>query len=133
VTTKAQRAVLGVLDDADTFLSAQGIHARLRGQGSGVGLTSVYRALQALADDGSVDVLRTAGGESTFRRCDTRSHHHHLVCKRCGATVEVEAPGLERWLAAIARTHGYDVEGHTLEVVGVCARCTSGAATEPSA
>jgi Fur family ferric uptake transcriptional regulator len=126
MTTKAQRAVLGVLDDAGTFLSAQDIHARLRAAGHPVGLTSVYRAVQTLADDGSLDVLRTAGGESTFRRCDTRSHHHHLVCRRCGATVEVEAPGLERWLAAIARTHGYDVESHTLEVVGVCPGCTRG-------
>jgi Fur family transcriptional regulator, ferric uptake regulator len=125
VTTRAQRAVLAVLDDAGTFLSAQDIHARLRAHGGAVGLTSVYRAVQALADDGSVDVLLTAGGESTFRRCGTRSHHHHLVCRRCGATVEVEAPGLERWLTAVARTHRYDVESHTLEVVGVCPRCTN--------
>jgi Fur family transcriptional regulator, ferric uptake regulator len=133
VTTKAQRAVLGVLDGAATFLSAQDIHARLRAQGSTVGLTSVYRATQALADDGSVDVLRTAGGESTFRRSDTPSHHHHLVCRRCGATVEVEAPGLERWLAAIARTYHYDVESHTLEVVGVCPRCTTEESAKPPA
>jgi len=133
VTTKAQRAVLGVLDGAGTFLSAQDIHARLRSEGSAVGLTSVYRAVQTLADDGSLDVLRTAGGESTFRRCDTRSHHHHLVCRRCGATVEVEAPGLERWLAAIARTHRYDIDSHTLEVVGVCSRCTSDDSPGPPA
>jgi Fur family ferric uptake transcriptional regulator len=133
MTTKAQRAVLGVLDGARTFLSAQEIHARLRSEGNAVGLTSVYRAVQALADDGSLDVLRTAGGESTFRRCDTRSHHHHLVCRRCGATVEVEAPGLERWLAAIARTHRYDIDSHTLEVVGVCSRCTSDDSPGPPA
>jgi Fur family ferric uptake transcriptional regulator len=133
VTTKAQRAVLGVLDDAGTFLSAQDIHARARAAGHSVGLTSVYRAVQTLADDGSLDVLRTAGGESTFRRCDTRSHHHHLVCRRCGATVEVEAPGLERWLAAIARTHRYDIDNHTLEVVGVCSRCTSDDSPGPPA
>jgi len=133
VTTKAQRAVLDVLADTGTFLSAQDIHGRLRATGSAVGLTSVYRAVQALADDGSVDVLRREGGESTFRRCDTRSHHHHLVCRRCGATVEVEAPGLERWLAAIARTHRYDVESHLLEVVGVCPRCTTDERAEPPA
>ena len=130
MTTKAQRAVLGVLDGSGTFLSAQDIHARLRAQGNAVGLTSVYRALQALADDGSVDVFRTAAGESTFRRCGSRAHHHHLVCRQCGATVEVEAPGLERWLAAVAREHRYDIDSHTLEVVGVCARCASDKAAE---
>jgi Fur family transcriptional regulator, ferric uptake regulator len=130
VTTKAQRAVLGVLDGVGTFLSAQEIHARLRSRGDGVGLTSVYRALQTLADDGSVDVLRTGAGESTFRRCGSRAHHHHLVCRRCGATVEVEAPGLERWLAAVARRHRFDVDSHTLEVVGLCPRCASETTTE---
>ncbi len=127
--TKAQRAVLDVLGSGGTFLSAQEIHARLRESGSSVGLTSVYRALQSLADDGAVDVLRSTQGEATFRRCDSDAHHHHLVCRVCGATVEVEAPGLERWLAGVARTHGYVVERHTLELVGVCPRCTAGPPT----
>ena len=125
MTTKAQRAVLEVLDHAGRFLSAQDIHAQLRASGSSVGLTSVYRALQSLADDGSLDVLRTGHGETTFRLCDSDAHHHHLVCRVCGATVEVEAPGLEKWLSGLGRAHAFDVEGHTLEVVGVCSRCTS--------
>lgn len=126
MTTKAQRAVLEVLDKAGRFLSAQDIHASLRAGGSSVGLTSVYRALQSLADDGSLDVLRTGHGETTFRLCDSASHHHHLVCRSCGATVEVEAPGLERWLSGLGRAHSFVVEGHTLEVVGICPRCTTG-------
>ena len=133
MTTKAQRAVIQVLDGSATFLSAQDIHAQLRDAGSGVGLTSVYRALQSLADGGSVDVLRVGNGEAGYRKCDTASHHHHLVCRRCGATIEIEAPGLERWIAGTARTHGYVVERHTLEVVGLCARCTSADAVETPA
>ena len=133
MTTKAQRAVLAVLDSAGRFMSAQDIHVRLRQDGSTVGLTSVYRALQFLADAGSLDVLRTGSGETTFRRCDSDEHHHHLVCRICGATVEVEAPGLERWLAGVGRAHEFAVEGHTLEVVGVCRRCTSADGRTPSA
>jgi Fur family transcriptional regulator, ferric uptake regulator len=125
VTTKAQRAVLGVLGTAGRFLSAQDIHVRLRQDGSTVGLTSVYRALQSLADEGSLDVLRSGSGETTFRRCDSDVHHHHLVCRVCGATVEVEAPGLERWLSGLGRAHSFIVDSHTLEVVGICERCTT--------
>ena len=125
MTTKAQRAVLEVLDHAGRFLSAQDIHAQLRSSGSSVGLTSVYRALQSLADDGSLDVLRSGHGEATFRLCDSDGHHHHLVCRLCGATVEIEAPGLERWLTGLGRAHSFVVEGHTLEVAGICLRCTS--------
>jgi Fur family ferric uptake transcriptional regulator len=126
VTTKAQRAVLSVLDTSSRFLSAQEIPVMLRQGGSTVGLTSVYRALQSLADDGNLDVLRSGNGETTFRRCNSDAHHHHLVCRICGSTIEVEAPGLERWLAGLGREHSFSVETHTLEVVGVCRRCTTG-------
>jgi len=121
--TRAQRAVLEALAGRDMFLSAQDIHARLRDAGSAVGLTSVYRALQSLVDEGSVDVVRTSSGELTYRRCGSDVHHHHLVCSGCGATVEVEAPAIEQWVADIARQHGYRVDAHTLEVTGTCRSC----------
>lgn len=121
--TRAQRAVLAALSDVASFVSAQQIHAQLRDSGETVGLTSVYRALQALTDDGRVDVLRTEVGEATYRRCDSDRHHHHLVCRSCGATVEVQAPALERWVADVSRRHGYRVEDHTLEISGLCSSC----------
>jgi Fur family ferric uptake transcriptional regulator len=122
--TRAQRAVLAALADTTAFLSAQEIHARLRTQGERVGLTSVYRALQGLSEDGRVDVLRTPSGEATYRSCGSSRHHHHLVCDRCGATVEVEAPALERWVAQVAAEHGYRTPEHTLEISGTCSRCS---------
>lgn len=121
-TTRAQRAVWSALADTEAFTSAQDIHARLRARGDTVGLTSVYRALQSLSDAGLVDVLRTASGESTWRRCSD-GHHHHLVCRSCGATVEVAAPDLERWVTRVAAAHGYAATGHTLEITGTCGPC----------
>jgi Fur family ferric uptake transcriptional regulator len=123
--TRAQREVLDALTHAPAFASAQQIHAQLRNTGSRIGLTSVYRALQSLSDDGLVDVLRSDAGEATYRRCGSTHHHHHLICRTCGATVEVEAPRLERWVADIAQQHGYAVDDHTLEIRGTCSRCTS--------
>ncbi|MDQ1704185.1 MAG: Fur family transcriptional regulator, ferric uptake regulator [Frankiaceae bacterium] len=123
--TRAQRAVLAALVDAPSFASAQEIHARLRASGETVGLTSVYRALQSLTEVGDVDVLRTDAGEATYRRCDSDRHHHHLVCRHCGAAVEVEAPELERWVADVASRHGYRVDDHTLEISGACGRCAT--------
>lgn len=121
--TRAQRAVLAALSDDSAFLSAQEIHARLRDTDAAVGLTSVYRALQALADASTVDVVRTSTGELTYRRCGSDKHHHHLVCQKCGATVEVEAPAIERWVAEVADANGYVVTSHTLEVTGTCRAC----------
>lgn len=121
--TRAQRAVLAALSADGAFASAQDLHARLRDAGTKVGLTSVYRALQALTDAGTVDVVRTPSGELTYRRCGSEDHHHHLVCTTCGATVEVEAPSIERWVAQVARDNGYAVTSHTLEISGTCRSC----------
>lgn len=121
--TRAQRAVLAALAQDSVFRSAQDIHARLRDTNAAVGLTSVYRALQALADAGTVDVVRTSSGELTYRRCGNDEHHHHLVCRRCGATVEVEAPAIESWVAEVAHANGYVVASHTLEITGTCRSC----------
>ena len=84
--TRQRRAVFAALGDTDVFRSAQDIHAVLRGRDEDVGLTTVYRTLQALADAGEIDVLRTPDGESVYRLCST-GHHHHLVCRSCGQTV----------------------------------------------
>ncbi len=123
--TRQREVVLAALDAGEGFRSAQELHAALRAQGHRVGLTTVYRHLQALADAGDVDALRTDDGETVYRRCTSARHHHHLVCRRCGRTVEVEGPAVERWATAVAREHGFrDVE-HTVEVFGTCASCAS--------
>ena len=120
--TRQRQAVSACLADFDDFRSAQEIHEQLRGSGENVGLSTVYRTLQALADAGEVDVLRSQDGETRYRRCSS-SHHHHLVCRDCGRTVEVEGPTVERWATAIAEQHGYAAVSHTLEIFGVCPAC----------
>ncbi|MFN8147655.1 MAG: transcriptional repressor [Candidatus Nanopelagicales bacterium] len=122
-TTRQRTAVLAVLDDLDSFRSAQQIHAELARRGDSVGLSTVYRCLTALAADGDVDSLLLDDGESVYRRCSGAKHHHHLVCRSCGATVEVEGPTVERWAEKVAAEHGYDEVSHTLEIFGRCASC----------
>ncbi|MDO9458133.1 Fur family transcriptional regulator [Nocardioides sp.] len=120
--TRQRTAVVEALDSADGFRSAQEIHALLERRGEPVALATVYRTLQRLADAGEVDLLRAEGGETTYRRCSA-THHHHLVCRTCGATEEVEGPAVERWTRAVADEHGFIDVSHTLEVFGTCAPC----------
>jgi Fur family ferric uptake transcriptional regulator len=120
--TRQRRAVVGALGDSDTFRTAQEIHSALHDGGDDVGLTTVYRTLQALADADEVDVLRLPDGESAYRRCST-GHHHHLVCRTCGKTVEIDGPAVERWAGRVARDHGFRDIAHTLEIFGTCADC----------
>ena len=81
--TRQRKAVATALQTFDDFRSAQDIHDLLRTSGENVGLSTVYRTLQALADGGEVDMLRTEDGEAVYRRCSA-THHHHLVCRDCG-------------------------------------------------
>ena len=123
--TRQRAAVDEVLDEVDDFVSAQELHQMLRARGSRVGLATVYRALQTLADDGRVDVLRSDAGEAVYRRCDQPDHHHHLVCRSCGAAVEISRPAVEAWAEDVARAHGYVDVTHTVEIFGLCPRCAA--------
>ena len=120
--TRQQDAVRAELARADAFRSAQDIHAALRSGGNPIGLTTVYRALQGLADGSEVDVLRSEDGEATYRACSA-GHHHHLVCRTCGATEEVEGRAIETWAERVAREHGFVDVQHTVEVFGTCRSC----------
>lgn len=121
-STPQRRAVAGALGAADEFRSAQEIHEALRRDGERVGLATVYRSLQAMVDAGEADVVKTDGGEAVYRQC-SKTHHHHLVCRDCGRTVEIEGPAVERWTAAMAGEHGYHDVSHTLELFGICPVC----------
>lgn len=123
-STRQAAAVKAALAGRDGFTSAQDLHAELRGSGDGVGLTTVYRHLQALADAGAVDVLRSPDGESVYRICGT-GHHHHLVCRVCGRTVEIEGREVERWTRRVAEAEGFLDVDHTIEIIGTCGGCVS--------
>jgi Fur family transcriptional regulator, ferric uptake regulator len=120
--TRQRTAVDGILADRDDFRTAQEIHDELRRLGERVGLTTVYRTLQAMTEAGELDALRTADGETAYRRCST-GHHHHLVCRSCGRTVEVSGPAVEKWANAVAEEHQFRDVSHDLEIFGTCNSC----------
>lgn len=120
--TRQRQAVDDILSDLDEFRTAQQIHDELRRKGDRIGLTTVYRTLQFMADASELDAIRTADGETAYRRC-SGGHHHHLVCRTCGRTVEVSGPAVEKWTSAIAEEHGFREVSHDLEIFGTCANC----------
>jgi Fur family ferric uptake transcriptional regulator len=120
--TRQRAAVDEALAGAAEFRTAQEIHDVLRHQGERVGLTTVYRTLQAMTETGELDAIRNSDGETAYRRCST-GHHHHLVCRCCGRTVEVSGPAVESWANAVADENGFRDVSHDLEIFGTCDRC----------
>jgi Fur family ferric uptake transcriptional regulator len=124
--TRQGDAVRAALQNGGGFRSAQDVYAALRAEGSSVGLSTVYRHLQNLVDDGVVDVIHTPDGEATYRYCGspaTGRHHHHLVCRSCGRTEEIEGRAIERWAGEVAERYGYAEVDHTVELFGRCPHC----------
>ncbi|GAA0548967.1 transcriptional repressor [Paractinoplanes ferrugineus] len=113
-----------MLNETEGFNSAQDLHAILRERGESVGLTTVYRTLQGLADAGEIDVMRPPDGDYLYRRC-SQGHHHHLVCRSCGRAVEVEGPAVESWAEKVAAKHGFKDVSHTVEIFGTCPECAA--------
>ena len=119
--TRQKDAIRDVLNGCDEFISAQELHRKLEDRGEHIGLATVYRQLNALAEAGRADTVRL-DGQQLFRLCGDDGHHHHLVCTNCGKTVEIDPPS-EAWLRKVADGHGFTVESHTLEVFGLCSDC----------
>lgn len=117
-------AVKHALGEAAGFVSAQHLHLALRNHGSTIGLATVYRALADLAAQGDADSLPSKDGELLFRACGT-GHHHHLICRGCGKTVEIEASKVETWADEVAKSHGFSNPSHTIDIFGVCSACNS--------
>jgi Fur family ferric uptake transcriptional regulator len=128
--TRQAEALSAALDGLPGFCSAQQIHAALRERGEHIGLTTVYRHLQVLSADGRVDTIRDASGETLYRRCESDAHHHHLTCRVCGTSVEVEGRAVERWAEQVAAEAGFTAGDHTVEMFGLCPDC-SRSATRP--
>lgn len=121
--TRQRTAVVEVLREIDKFASAKAIHAALADRGDKVGLTTVYRTLQSLAEVDAVDVLQTPDGETLYRHCLTAHHHHHLVCTVCGRSEEVEGGPVEKWAELVSARYGYELVAHDAEIYGVCRAC----------
>ncbi|MBK4348712.1 Fur family transcriptional regulator [Lacisediminihabitans changchengi] len=127
--TWQREAVREALGSSDNFVSAQSLHAGLRDAGSPIGLATVYRALASLASEGEADSLQQEG-ESLYRACTPGQHHHHLICRNCGLTVEIEADEVERWAQNLAAQHGFTQANHVVDVFGLCADCSALAASD---
>ena len=122
--TWQREAVREALATNEGFVSAQSLHNELRDGGSSIGLATVYRALADLATEGDADSLQSPDGEALYRACSTSGHHHHLICRRCGLTVEIAADDVEQWAQRVASDHGFTDARHVVDVFGLCSTCS---------
>ena len=120
----AREAVVELLSRQDCCLSAQEISARLRSQGSGVGIASVYRTLDLLHGLGLVQRVDVGEGGHRYEPViPGGEHHHHAVCDSCGAVTPFDDPSLEQAIARVSGRLGHATSGHDVVIRGTCTRC----------
>lgn len=123
-STRQRAAIREVLQEPSPFRTAQEVHAVLSNRGIRVGLTTVYRTLQAFETSGKVDVVASDQGETMYRWCAVGDHHHHLVCRSCGIAAEIRSRAIEKWVKESAEKHGFSEVTHTAEMFGLCRNCS---------
>lgn len=120
--TRQKDAVRHALAESAGFVSAQQLHQVLVKHGNVIGLATVYRTLGDLVEAGQADSLKSQEGELLYRAC-TAEHHHHLICRVCGLTLEIEAERVEKWAKAVSQEHGFSQPSHTIDIFGTCSQC----------
>lgn len=125
--TAARRAILDTLVESGGHLTADELTDRVRRRAAGVGRMTVYRTLDLLCDLGLLRPVYQGTGAAHYILMQD-GHHHHLVCSGCSRVIEFDECALGDLPARIARRFGFRVEGHLLELYGVCADCGEAAA-----
>ncbi|MEP7215638.1 MAG: Fur family transcriptional regulator [Anaerolineaceae bacterium] len=120
--TGSRRAVLDAIALKHTPFTVEEISEET----PGVGRATVFRTMKLLQD---LDlVCRLPLGDGGVRYEVSRSaHHHHLICSNCGAVTEFSDPELDSLIVRNASTKGFRLDGHSLELYGLCARCARAA------
>jgi Fur family ferric uptake transcriptional regulator len=125
-TGAARDEVVSYLSQQECCLSAQELFDGLRSDGKKVGIASVYRVLEQLADLGLVHRVDLGDGVARFEPAQADgAHHHHLVCTTCGTVETFDDPALERRLERVADWHGYRLTHHEIVLHGSCSACSS--------
>ena len=121
--TAPRRAVMDVLETADGPLSPRQIQRRAQAMHRDLGLVTVYRTLSTLSQLNLVRRVHCEDGCHAYVLA-TPGHHHSLVCRACGRTVEFPGyGGLQTLVARVEAETGYQIEDHLLQLFGLCPAC----------
>jgi Fur family transcriptional regulator, ferric uptake regulator len=127
--TAPRRAVADLITEYDGHFTASELEGAARDRRLDISRATLFRALDLLTELGVVERLDLPTGEHAYVPCG-RTHHHHVVCSRCGRSADVDDFGVADAVAEIARRSGYRIDSHRLELFGLCRRCQAMTTTD---
>ena len=115
--------ILQILENAEIHhVSAEDVYKLLLANGEEIGLATVYRVLTQFEQAGLVVRHNFEGGHSVLE-LSSEKHHDHIVCVRCGKVEEFNDVEIERRQEKVARSMGYELTDHHLNMYGLCPEC----------
>jgi Fur family ferric uptake transcriptional regulator len=120
--TPQRRAVIQVITSTRDHLTPASIYEKMRQTHPSIGLVTIYRTLEVLAELGLICELH-AGGNCRSYTISTPQHHHHLICSNCGTVVDFTGHYLKELEDNLSKESGFRIDGHLLEFVGLCRNC----------
>src|SRR3954447_8247465 len=121
--TGPRRAVAELIAARNGHFTANDLLNDARERDLKIGRATVFRTLDLLADQGALERLDLPSGEHAYVACAPQDHHHHVVCRSCGASVEVSDSGLQAVVRHIGAQSGFRIDSHRLELYGLCPNC----------
>ncbi|MCL2679478.1 MAG: transcriptional repressor [Dehalococcoidia bacterium] len=120
--TPQRLAIAAALEGMEAHFTPRMLHAKLRLKHPEIGLVTVYRTLNLLAEDGLICRMGRSGGACSYASCPPK-HHHHIICVSCSKVVDFEACGLEEMERKLMCETGFIIADHSLEFTGLCRSC----------
>jgi len=130
--TVPRQAILDVLSKTDEHLSAEDIYINVRNIYSNIGLTTVYRTLDILAEIGLVFKFDFGDKKARYELAEGpkgERHHHHLVCTNCNRVIDYtdfideEKDLLDKTEKGLSKKYNFRINGHSIQFYGLCDRC----------
>jgi Fur family ferric uptake transcriptional regulator len=123
--TGPRRALSALVARRRGHFTAADLLADARDGGVSVGRATVFRTLDLMAEAGQLERIDLPSGEHAYVACAPQGHHHHVVCRVCGKSVEIADSGLLSVVEEVGRKSGFRIESHRLELFGLCRECKS--------
>ena len=114
--------VLSAIEGSDDHISAEEIYARIVTKYPQVNISTVYRNLELLKRLGLVTETDLGGGQVRYHSAE-KGHHHHLVCQKCGAMIDIDESTLARLQDVLLHRYNFSAELRHVAIFGLCEKC----------
>ena len=121
--TPQRMMILAAIGNSDDHISAEEIYSQVVAKYPNVNISTVYRTLELLKQLGLVTETDLGGGRVMYHPAE-KGHHHHLVCRECGATIDIDESLLASLKDALLREHRFIADLRHLAILGRCINCS---------